>query len=128
MDGCGQMQPRMGTPTNVMHIQQGTIESPSVCSAPMTPQQMHTAAARHDARTSNISRTVDQSGGFTPQQLQMPQGYPQGVPESPGAIQMQQQMMVTGASGQGDGSPGMYVRQQQIAAAAATNDGAATGP
>ncbi|KAK6027232.1 hypothetical protein OSTOST_06739 [Ostertagia ostertagi] len=25
---------------NVMHMQQGTIGSPSICSAPMTPQQM----------------------------------------------------------------------------------------
>ncbi|KAK6019208.1 hypothetical protein OSTOST_15164 [Ostertagia ostertagi] len=116
MDGCGQMQPRMGTPTNVMHIQQGTIGSPSVCSAPMTPQQMAQQQQQQGMMQGQATSAgqFDQSGGFTPQQLQMPQGYPQGVPESPGAIQMQQQMMVTGASGQGDGSPGMYVRQQQM--------------
>ncbi|EYC31101.1 hypothetical protein Y032_0004g1960 [Ancylostoma ceylanicum] len=113
MDGCGQMQPRMGTPTNVMHMQQGTIGSPSVGSAPMTPQQMMQQQGLMQGQQTPTGQ-YDQSGGFPQQQQQMPQGYPQGISESPGAMHMQQQQMMGAAGGQGDGSPGIYARQQQM--------------
>ncbi|KAK5979556.1 hypothetical protein GCK32_015006 [Trichostrongylus colubriformis] len=110
MDGYG--QPRMGTPTNLMHMQQGTIGSPTICNAPVTPQQMvqQQQAGMIQGQPTPTGQ-FDQSGGFNPQQ--MPQGYSQVVPESPGAVHAQQQMIIGGAVGQGDGSPGMYTRQQQ---------------
>ncbi|RCN44345.1 hypothetical protein ANCCAN_09689 [Ancylostoma caninum] len=105
MDGCGQMQPRMGTPTNVMHIQQGTIGSPSVGSAPMTPQQMIQQQGLMQGQQTPTGQ-YDQAVGFPQQQQQqqMPQGYPQGISESPGALHMQQQQMMGSAGGQDDGS------------------------
>ncbi|KAK6022941.1 hypothetical protein OSTOST_11341, partial [Ostertagia ostertagi] len=111
MDGCGQMQPRMGTPTN-MHVQQGTIGSPSVCSAPMTPQQQQQQQGIMQGQPTPTEH-FDPSGGFSSQQQQIPHGYPQGIAGSSGAVQIQQQMMVGGTGGQGD-SQGMYARQQQM--------------
>ncbi|KAK5968787.1 hypothetical protein GCK32_009421 [Trichostrongylus colubriformis] len=112
MDGYG--QPRMGTPTNLMHMQQGTIGSPTISSAPMTPQQMvqQQQAGMIQGQPTPTGQ-FDQSGGFNPQQQQMSQGYSQVVPESPGAAHVQQQMIIGGSVGQGDGSPGVYSRQQQ---------------
>ncbi|RCN44343.1 hypothetical protein ANCCAN_09687 [Ancylostoma caninum] len=92
MDGCGQMQSRMGTPTNVMHIQQ-------VGSAPMTPQQMMQQQGLMQGQQTPTGQ-YDQTGAFPQQQQQMPQGYPQGISESPGAIHMQQQQMMGAAGGQ----------------------------
>ncbi|KAK5978362.1 hypothetical protein GCK32_013376, partial [Trichostrongylus colubriformis] len=111
MDGG---QSRMGTPTNLMHMQQGAIGSPAICSAPMTPQQMvqQQQSGMIQGQPTPTGQ-FDQSGGFNPQQQQMPQGYSQVVPESPSAVHMQQQMVAAGVAGQGDGSPGMYARQQQ---------------
>ncbi|EPB69001.1 hypothetical protein ANCCEY_11910 [Ancylostoma ceylanicum] len=120
MDGCGQMQPRMGTPTNVMHMQQGTIGSPSVGSAPMTPQQMMQQQGLMQGQQTPTGQ-YDQSGGFPQQQQQMPQGYPQGISESPGAMHMQQQqmmgaagakMMVQQQMGMMGGNPQQYYAQQ----------------
>ncbi|XGW31211.1 hypothetical protein V3C99_009849 [Haemonchus contortus] len=111
MDGCAQMQPRLGTPTNVMHMTPGAIGSPSIYNAPMTPQQMVQQQQQQQQqgmmqRQPTPTGQFDQNGGFTQQQ----QGYSQGIPESPGASHMQQQIL---AGGQGNGSPIMYARQPQ---------------
>ncbi|VDO32900.1 unnamed protein product [Haemonchus placei] len=112
MDGCAQMQPRLGTPTNVMHMTPGAIGSPSIYNAPMTPQQMVQQQQQQQGmmqRQPTPTGQFDQNGGFT-QQQQVQQGYPQGISESPGATHMQQQIL---AGGQGNGSPIMYARQPQ---------------
>ncbi|ETN68690.1 hypothetical protein NECAME_15695 [Necator americanus] len=109
MDGCGQMQ-RMGTPTNAMHMQQGTISSPSIGSAPMTPQ--HMVQQQQQAMVQGQQTPTgqfDHSGGFTQQQ----QGYPHGVPESTGIMQQQKIMNAPGV--QADNSSGVvYTRPQMM--------------
>ncbi|ETN83230.1 hypothetical protein NECAME_17536, partial [Necator americanus] len=109
MDGCGQMQPRMGTPTNAMHMQQGTISSPSIGSAPMTPQHMvqHQQQAMVQGQQTPTGQ-FDQTGRFAQHQ----QGYLQGVPESPGSVQ--QQKVMNGSGGQPDNSSGMVHTRQQM--------------
>ncbi|KAK5969002.1 hypothetical protein GCK32_013372, partial [Trichostrongylus colubriformis] len=101
MDGG---QSRMGTPTNLMHMQQGAIGSPANCIAPMTPQQMvqQQQSGMIQGQPTPTGQ-FDQSKGFNPQQQQMSQGYSQVVPESPGALHMQQQMVAAGVAGQDDG-------------------------
>lgn len=61
--------------------------SPTVCGGPMTPQQM--AAHQQQQQGMMQGQTTptgqyDQGGGFTVQMQQMPQGYSQGISESPG--------------------------------------------
>ncbi|KAK6749879.1 hypothetical protein RB195_002097 [Necator americanus] len=102
MDGCGQMQ-RMGTPTNAMHMQQGTISSPSIGSAPMTPQ--HMVQQQQQAMVQGQQTPTgqfDHNGGFTQQQ----QGYPHGVPESTG-------VQADNSSGVVYTRPQMMIGQQQ---------------
>ncbi|KAJ1352282.1 hypothetical protein KIN20_008581 [Parelaphostrongylus tenuis] len=94
---------------------ESSMESPSVCGGPMTPQQMIQHQQQQAVIQGQPTATgqYDQGGRFTPQQ-QTQQGYPQGISESPGAMHIQQQQIMSGtAGGQGDVSPEMYARQQQ---------------
>ncbi|KAJ1352279.1 hypothetical protein KIN20_008577 [Parelaphostrongylus tenuis] len=92
-----------------------SMESPSMCGGPMTPQQMvqQQQGVIHGQPTA--TGRYNEGGRFTPQQQQqMQQGYTQGISESPGAMHIQQQQIMSGsAGGQGDVSPEMYAMQQQ---------------
>ncbi|KJH45751.1 hypothetical protein DICVIV_08191 [Dictyocaulus viviparus] len=107
MDGCGQMQSRIGTPTNV-HMQQGSVSSPSICGGQMTPQQMvHQQQGLIQSHPTGTG-LFDQSGIYTAQQQQLQSGFSQSVPESPGAMHIQQQIVMSENPGvQDDVSPGM---------------------
>ncbi|KAK6034493.1 hypothetical protein COOONC_28002 [Cooperia oncophora] len=74
MDDCGQLQPRMGTPSSLMHMQQGAVGSPSVCSAPMVQhhQQQHQQQGVMQEQPTSAGQ-FERSVGFTPQQ-QVSQG------------------------------------------------------